>query len=63
LCVYLHRGNDKKTALCLAIGWDWVSWIFSLGWPQTTILLISASQVAGITGLSHSARPCEDCFN
>jgi hypothetical protein len=23
------------------------------GWPSTTILLISASQVAGITGVSH----------
>jgi hypothetical protein len=25
----------------------------SLGWPQITILLISASQVARITGISH----------
>jgi hypothetical protein len=26
------------------------------GWPQTLILLLSASQVAGITGVSHGTR-------
>jgi hypothetical protein len=26
------------------------------GWPLTTILLISASPVAGVTGVSHHAR-------
>jgi hypothetical protein len=26
--------------------------LFALGWPQTVILLISASQVAGITDMS-----------
>jgi hypothetical protein len=30
-----------------------VSWTIGLGWPWTTILLISASQVAVITGVSH----------
>jgi hypothetical protein len=34
--------------------WRWGSHeLFALGWPQTMILLISASQVAGITGVSH----------
>jgi hypothetical protein len=33
-----------------------VSRNFCLGWPQTMILLISASQVAKITGLSHHVR-------
>jgi hypothetical protein len=27
--------------------------LFPLGWPQITILLISASRVAGITGMSY----------
>jgi hypothetical protein len=35
------------------IGWDGVSLTFCLGWPQTMIFLISASQVAGITGANH----------
>jgi hypothetical protein len=30
-----------------------VSRTFCLGWPVTAALLISASQVAGITGVSH----------
>jgi hypothetical protein len=30
-------------------------WTICLGWPQTAILLISASHVAGITGISHGA--------
>jgi hypothetical protein len=38
------------------IGWDGVSWTFYLGWPPTAILLISASWVASITGLSHRAQ-------
>jgi hypothetical protein len=31
----------------------WVSWTIYLGWPQAAILLMSASQVARITGVSH----------
>jgi hypothetical protein len=31
-------------------------WIIFLGWPQTAILPILASQVARITGVSHQ-RP------
>jgi hypothetical protein len=30
-----------------------VSLTFFLGWPQIAILLISVSQLAGITGMSH----------
>jgi hypothetical protein len=38
----------------LSIGWDGVSWsFFCWNWPQTMILLISASWVARNTGLSH----------
>jgi hypothetical protein len=35
------------------------SWkLFCLGWPQTVILLISASHVARITGMSHQHLTC-----
>jgi hypothetical protein len=44
------------------IGWDGMSGIFSLDWPQTAILLISACQEARITGLSHHASPTS-CFD
>jgi hypothetical protein len=33
--------------------WDRVSWTICLGWLQTVILLISASWLARITGMSH----------
>jgi hypothetical protein len=34
--------------------WRWGSLgLFSPGWPQISILLISASQIARITGVSH----------
>jgi hypothetical protein len=32
-----------------------ISLTFYPGWPQTTILPMSASRVAGITGTSHNA--------
>jgi uncharacterized membrane protein YgdD (TMEM256/DUF423 family) len=32
---------------------DWISQTISLGWLRTTILLISASWVAEIAGVSH----------
>jgi hypothetical protein len=35
------------------IGWDGVSLTFCWGWPQTAILLISASRVSEISGMSH----------
>jgi hypothetical protein len=39
----------------LFIGWDKIPHTFCLGWPRTTIFLISASRVARITGVSHCA--------
>jgi hypothetical protein len=36
--------------------WDRVSKTICLGWLQTSSLLISASWVAGITGMSHQRR-------
>jgi hypothetical protein len=38
---------------CTGYFWHRVSWTICLGWLQTTVLLISASQVARITGVSH----------
>jgi hypothetical protein len=35
-----------------------VSWTICLGWLQTTIILISASWVSRITGVSHWSLPC-----
>jgi hypothetical protein len=35
------------------IGWDEVSLMFCLGWPWTTLLLVSASWAAGITVISY----------
>jgi hypothetical protein len=37
---------------------DEVSWTVYPRWPQTVILLISLSQVAGITGVNHWRPPC-----
>jgi hypothetical protein len=37
--------------------WDGVSQTFCHSWPQTVILLISTSQVARITGVSHHVWP------
>jgi hypothetical protein len=41
------------------VGWDGFSLMFYLNCPQTTVLLISASQVAGITNASHCAQSME----
>jgi hypothetical protein len=41
------------------IGWDEV---FFLGWPQTTIRPISASQVAGVVSMRHWTWPCSRSF-
>jgi hypothetical protein len=40
-------------SILLWLFWRWSSWTVCLGWPRTKILLISASQVARITGVSH----------
>jgi hypothetical protein len=50
-----HRGFHLKAS---SRSWrpgsrDEVSWTICPGWPQTAILLISASQVARITGMGH----------
>jgi hypothetical protein len=42
--------------------WDAVSLTFCLSWPQTSILLISASWVATIKGMSHHTWPFIDTF-
>jgi hypothetical protein len=36
-----------------AVGWDEISWTCCLGWLWTVILLISASQIARLIGISH----------
>jgi hypothetical protein len=64
--LYAQAGLDHDPAICASLcswgwqayatvpshGWDGVSWTFCLGWPQTIILLISASWVARIIGVS-----------
>jgi hypothetical protein len=58
LC-FLHSWDDRHEALCLTIGWDGVLQTLCLGWSWTMILLISASHVAGIAGMSHwLSRAC-----
>jgi hypothetical protein len=42
--------------LWLFCWWDLAHYL--LGWPQTSTLLISASQVARITGMSHGCLAC-----
>jgi hypothetical protein len=37
------------------VGQDGILLTFCLGWPQTVIVLISASQVSGITVVNHCA--------
>jgi hypothetical protein len=46
--------DDRYVPPCRAfVHWDVVSETFCLDWPWTTILPISSSQVAKITGVSH----------
>jgi hypothetical protein len=40
-------------SILLWLLWRWGLENYLLGWPQTMILLISASQIARITGVSH----------
>jgi hypothetical protein len=44
--------DNRYAPLCPAIDWDGVLRTFP-SWSQTSIVSISASQVAGITGMSH----------
>jgi hypothetical protein len=45
--------EDGRYATMPPIGWEGVLKPFCLGWPQTTILPMSASQVTGIAGMSY----------
>jgi hypothetical protein len=45
--------HSTSPSFCDRVFWDRVSWTICLGWLRTVILLISASWVAGITGVSH----------
>jgi hypothetical protein len=49
----LNSGPTPLALLCEWFFWDRVSWTVCLGWLGTLILLISASWVARITGVSH----------
>jgi hypothetical protein len=41
--------------------WEWISWTFCLGWPGK--MLISASWVVKITGVSHWHPALKISFN
>jgi hypothetical protein len=60
LCV-LHSCDDRCTLRCQFIGQDRVSLTFCLSWFQIVILPISASQVAGITDVTHYKRHFINC--
>jgi hypothetical protein len=45
--------NHNYSPFCSGYFENGVLWIICLGWPRTGILLISVSQVVGITGMSH----------
>jgi hypothetical protein len=47
-----YLSHSASPFLC-GFFWDRVSWTICPGWPQTKILLISASWVARITEMSH----------
>jgi hypothetical protein len=49
----LRAGITGMHCCAKLICWDGCSLTFCLGWPQTVIFLISASWVAGNTGLIH----------
>jgi hypothetical protein len=45
--------SHSSVLFCVGFFWDRVSWTICPGWFQTTMLLISASWVARIIGMSH----------
>jgi hypothetical protein len=53
---WVHNISTTFSFLHLFLIWDRVLWTVSLGWLWTMILLISASWVAGITGVRHHAQ-------
>jgi hypothetical protein len=46
-------GGVPTTSSFYWLRWGGVLWMFCLGWPQTLIILISASQVSRIKGVNH----------
>jgi hypothetical protein len=61
----LHLEPLHQTISVVGFFWDGgVSWTICLGWFQTSILLISASWVAGITGMRHWCpdTPCSTYY-
>jgi hypothetical protein len=52
----LYPLSHTSSPFCSAYFGDGVLQTFCLAWAGTTILLITASHVAGITGVSHCAR-------
>jgi hypothetical protein len=54
----LHLEPLHQPFIVMSFFWDRVSWTICLGWLRTMILLISASWVARITGMSHRHPAC-----
>jgi hypothetical protein len=52
VCVYVY----------MCVGYFEIGSPFCLGWPQTSILLISSSQVSRITGVNHWSPAVLDIF-
>jgi hypothetical protein len=50
----LYHLSHTSSLFCSGYFEDGVSWTICQGWPQATNLPISASQVAGIIGISLS---------
>jgi hypothetical protein len=53
----LYGSSHTSRPCCTGYFGDGLSGAICPGWPRTAGLLISASQVAGVTGASHGARP------
>jgi hypothetical protein len=49
----LYRLNHTSSPFHFSYFGDGVSWAICPGWPRTSVLLISASQVARIADVSH----------
>jgi hypothetical protein len=53
----LYCLSHTLNSLCSGYFGDGIYQTFCWGWPQITILLISTSQVARITGVTHPPAP------
>jgi hypothetical protein len=58
----LYHLSHSSSPLCSGFFWMWILWTICLGFPQTTILPISASQEARITSMSHQQLAQSDEF-